>query len=191
MKLVTVTAPSIEPVTIAEARDQCWLLSDTTHDTKLTRLISSARSSIEALTGIRCIQQTVRLELNEFPGWSIDLGCYPVQSITSLVYDDENGTEQTLVAGTGYWSDLGGMYPRLSPVTAWPATHATKPACIRITMVVGYANAAGVPPDLRDAILQRVAERFEHASESVEAVTLADVPLSVRAMIAPHCRGVT
>lgn len=191
MKLITVTAPQREPITLDEARDQCWLRADTTHDGKLLRLIASARASIEAMTGVRCIQQTVRLELDGFAAGALDLGCYPVQSITTVAYDDADGAAQTLTSGTDFWPDLGGMYPTLAPVRSWPATLAGKPGCVRVTMVVGYPSPADVPPDLRDAILQRVAERFENAGETVTGPAISSVPLSVRVMLAPLTRGVT
>lgn len=188
MKLIATVAPTIEPVTLDQARAQCNLYDDATHDATLSRLITAARSSIEGASGVRCLTQTVRLELDSFPDGDLDLGVYPVASITSVAYDDEAGATQTLVANTGYWADLGGMYPRILPVTAWPATLSGKPGCVRVTMVVGYTSADAVPADLRHAVLMRVTEMFERRGESIEAVTVSSVPVAVDLLIAPHRR---
>ena len=78
--IVTVTPPTLEPVTLDEARAQLSLYDDSTHDLLISRLISAARASAESLTGMRCMTQTVRLELDGFPVSDIDLGCYPVRA---------------------------------------------------------------------------------------------------------------
>ena len=191
MKLITVTGPTTEPVTVQEARVQCALYDDMTHDARLAGLIAAARASAEQATGMRCMAQAVRLELDGFPCAEVDLGCYPVASITSVKYDDADGVEQTMVSGTDYWPDIGGMYPRILPVDSWPATKAGKPASVRVVMVVGHASAASLAPDVKHAILLRVTELFEHAGESIEAVSIAETPVSMRLLLAPHMRLVT
>ena len=188
--IITVTPPSIEPVSLDEARAQLSLYDDATHDLLLSRLISAARASAEVATGMRCMSQTARLELDGFPddGTAIDLGCYPVASVTSVKFDDTNGVEQTLVSGTDYWPSLGGMFPLLAPIDGWPDTCDGKPASVRIVMVVGNTAAANVPQDVRHAILLRMTEMFERRGEAVEAVSVAETPLSMRALLAPHTR---
>lgn len=189
--IVTVTGPASEPVTVQEARTQCSLYDSTTHDTLLAQLISAARASVEQLAGVRCMTQTVRLELDGFPDAEIDLGCYPVASITSVKYDDTSGVEQTLVSGTDYWPSLGGMFPRLVSVDGWPTAYEGKPASVRVVMVVGNASAASLSPDVKQAILLRITELFEHRSESIEAVSIDETPVSMRLLLAPHTRMVT
>jgi len=188
--IITVTPPSIEPVSLDEARAQLSLYEDQSFDLLIARLIAAARASAEAATGMRCMTQTVRLELDEFPddGTAIDLGCYPVASITSVKYDDSNGVEQTLVGGSDYWPSLSGMYPLLAPIDGWPDTYDGKPASVRIVMVVGNTSASNVPQDVRHAILLRMTEMFERRGEAVEAVSVAETPLSMRGLLAPHTR---
>lgn len=188
--IVTVTPPTLEPVTLDEARAQLSLYDDSTHDLLISRLISAARASAESLTGMRCMTQTVRLELDGFPVSDIDLGCYPVASITSVKYDDTDGVEQTLVSGTDYWPSLGGMFPLLAPVDGWPTAYQGKPASVRITMAAGHASAATVPQDVKHAILLRVTEMFDRRGEAVEAVSVADTPLSLRELLGPHTRWI-
>lgn len=186
--LVTVTGPTAEPVTVQEARADLSLADDMTHDTLLERLISAARSSVEAATGMRCMSQTVRLDLDGFPSGDIDLGCYPVSAITIVAYDDSDGVAQTLVSGTDYWPALSGMYPRIVPINGWPDTYPGKPASVRVTMTAGYGSAALVPADVKHAIRVRTVEMFERRGESVEGISVASVPLSLSVLLAAHSR---
>lgn len=186
MALVTTVEPTGLPVTLAEAKDQCRILStDVSHDVKILRHIEEATQSIETLTGARLRSQTVRLDLNGFPtGYysCIDLGVYPVTAITAFAYDDEDNVAQTLTVTTDYWQNLGGMYPYVQAVTYWPATYFAKPASVRITMTVGYATQEAVPSDLKHAVLMRVKEYFDNASESVTGQSVESTVSSVKAL---------
>lgn len=174
MALVITTAATSPPVSLSEAKEQCRIVtSDVTHDSLLTRLINDATAKIERITLCKMAQQTVRLELDSFPTGvgldaCIDLTTYPVNSITSIVYDDVDNVEQTLVEGTDYYVSLSGMYPTVSPVTYWPSTKTDKPAAVRITMSVGFdgsPNTTAAPEDLRHAILLHVKHSFDHGGK--------------------------
>lgn len=193
MALVDLTIPSNYPVSLDDAKEQCRILStDTTHDTRLIGLIRQATQSIETMTGCRLSSQSVRLDLDGFPSGNLDLGVYPVNSITSFVYDDADNTEQTMVLGTNYWQSLGGMYPFLCPIDAWPSTKYGKPACVRITMSVGFFIGSPVtsnpPDDLRRAILMRVKEYFDNAGESITGQTVQSTVSTVKALTDLHRR---
>lgn len=171
MSIVVTVPPTATPVTLEEAKEQCRLAADdNTQNTLIDRLLRTAVSDIEGATGALLSTQTVRLDLDGFPDGDIDLTTYPVASITSVKYDDANNVEQTMVAGTDYWSSLNGLYPKLSPVDPWPMTYYGKPNAVRITMVVGYSGAA--PESLRHAILLRVEELFtgEDMSSAINAL---------------------
>lgn len=193
MPLVTLTLPGSSPVSLAEAKEQCRIVSsDTTHDSLLARLINEAVSSIETITGARLSDQTVRLDLDGFASSNIDLGVYPVNSITSVVYDDADNVAQTMVLGTDYWESLSGMYPFICPVESWPATRAGKPGSVRITMSVGYyessPNITAAPDDLRHAVLMRVKEYFDNAGESVTGLSVEGTVSTVKALTDLHRR---
>jgi len=190
MALVNLTRPTDTPVSLDEAKEQCRIVSsDTNHDTLLLRLIDEATRSIETLTGARLASQSMRLSLDEFPcGYysRIELGVYPVNSITSVKYDDADGVETTLVEDTDYWVNLEGMYPYIQAVTYWPATQYAKPASVRIVMSVGYyigsPVTAACPDDLRHAVLMRVKEYFDNSGESVTGQSVESTVSSVKAL---------
>lgn len=205
MKLITVTGPTEEVVTLDDARAQLSLLDDTSHDARILRLIRAATRQAEAHTGMRALTQTVRLELDEFPvprwsclserlylqkrGGPIDLGVYPVASISSVAYDDADGVAQTLVAGTDFYADLGSLTPRIVPVNDWPDTKAGKPGAVRITMVVGYTSPDLVPDDFAQAVLLRMSELFDNTAES-SPLSLSPVSVGFEMLLAPHRRVV-
>lgn len=187
MKLVTVTAPTEEPVSLDDAKAQVSIIDDTSHDARLLRLIKAARFQAESHTGMRALTQTVRLELDTFPEGAIDLAVYPVASISSVQYDDTNNVQQTLVINTGYYSDITGMTPRILPVDSWPETKSGKPGAVRIIMVVGYNSADLVPEDFSQAVLMRLAELFDQTTESVQSMT-APASVGFELLLAPHRR---
>ena len=199
MALVNLTAPTSTPVSLAEAKEQCRIVSsDTTHDSLLLRLIGEATRSIETLTGTRLDSQSVQLNLNGFPDGvysCIDLGVYPINSITSIKYDDINNAEQTLVLNTDYWESLGGMYPYVQAVSSWPDTKYAKPDSVRIVMDVGYYTGSpltsAAPDDLRHAVLIRVKEYFDNTGESVTGQSVEQTVTSVKSLTDMYRRIVT
>lgn len=185
MALTIVTPATVLPVTLAEAKAQCRIAdADNSRDALLTQAIWDATASIETLTGGKMSATTLQLSLDEFPanGGAIDLGVYPVRSVTLLEYDDPDGVEIALNSGVtvDYWSALGGIYPRVIPSTYWPATQAGKPDSVRILMAAGYVGSP--PRDLCRAILMRVAEYFENTSESIVGTIVSQTETTVQVL---------
>lgn len=173
--IVETAAPVGYPVTIEQARAQCALYDETAHDTLLTQLIAAATAEVEDFTGAKIMARTVQLDLDGFQCRDIDLQIYPVQSITSVKYDEPAGTEQT-VPTADYYQALTGMNPRLRSVGYWPATLVNKPGSVRVLCVVGYEGTGdspisreNIPANLTQAILMRVYEMWN--DPSVEAST--------------------
>ena len=188
MKTITVTAATDYPVSIADAREQCAILDDDSHDVLLSRLIRSATKTVEAELEAVLMTQTLRVEFDGFPSGDLVIPVYPVQSITSVAYDDENDVEQTLVDGTDYWSTIEGQAPRLVAIESWPATKARKPGSVRITITAGYADQAAVPEDIRHAILIKVAELFMHREEAVVGMSVTPTQNTIKRLLTPHRR---
>lgn len=158
--LTRTQGPSSEPVTLAEARDQCEIAaSDSVHDTKLTRYIASAREQVEHDTGYAMMTQTYKLVMSEFPDddW-IQLPVRPVQSITSITYYDDTDTQQTLAA-TVYGLDTGRRSIYLKNDQEWPTVNLQNNG-IEITFVAGYGGADNIPATLKQMVLLSVAQQF-------------------------------
>ena len=176
MPLTLITAPSVEPVTLAEAKLQCKVDADLTADDALiSALISAVREQAEHEIGGALITQTWERTLDAFPaaGGALELGMPPVQSLVSVKYLDAAGTEQTLV-NTAYTLDAvagpGWVLPAAG--TDWPAAGDYANA-VRVRFVAGYGLAAAVPAAVKAWMLLHIAEWYaqrEAGSDKPRAV---------------------
>ena len=93
MGLTLITAPSAEPISVAEAKTSPSLnFSASTHDTDIGMLIEEARVKAETITRRAFITQTWELVLDGFPTGGIVLPMPPLQSVASIKYIDTDGT---------------------------------------------------------------------------------------------------
>lgn len=156
MKFKIITPVATEPVSLEEARLQCKVDSDdTTHDTLITSLITTARENAQHYTGRALAPQTLEVALDAFPPFdnpSITLPLCPVTSITSIKYTDLAGTEQTLL-NTKYALSPYGESRMLAPTygSYWPTTQDVMNS-VRIVQVCGY-TAELLPKAAKQAML--------------------------------------
>lgn len=173
--LALVTAPSVNPVTLAEVKEH--LRVDTTdEDTLIATLISAAVDYVSGrsgFTGRALVTQTWDYYLPEFPANNapILLPLPPVQSVTSVIYKDENGTEQTLatsIYGTNNASEPAALVVKQDQT--WPETYLAWDA-VKIRFVAGYAPtgggsptdfASGVPDAIKAAIFLTVGDLYQN-----------------------------
>lgn len=173
MTVVKVTPPAGYPVTLAETKAHLRV-TNTAHDDIITAYIAAATAYIETITEMALVEQVIRIELDGFPEGDIDIPVAPVQSVTSIKYDDTLLAEQTLVESTHYFVRVSGRYPIIAPKGPWPTAYSGKPGSVRITLLAGYPTndsplnyGERVPADLRHAILINVKERFDHGGETI------------------------
>lgn len=108
----------------------------------------------------------------------------PLQSVTSITYIDEDGTEQTLlgspeefqvVAPSGEKAAKGYVRPLYNE--AWPSTR-RMPEAVRVEFVCGYPlvgspAVADVPEDIDHGRLLLIGEMYKNRSESVSGLNPA------------------
>ena len=153
--------PTSEPVSLAEARDQCEIIStDTTHDTKLSRFITAAREQLEHDTGYVCVNQTYTLSFDVFPSCDhIDIPLRPLQSVTSIQYQDADNSQQTLDT-TVYGTDTARRLVYLKHNQSWPSVTEQHNGVI-VTLVAGFGETeANVARLIKQAILLQVTRWF-------------------------------
>lgn len=191
MSLTLFTAPSVEPITLQEAKDHLRV-DGTTDDALISALIQAARQHIDGRDGWlgrALMTQTWDYTLDEFPDTDyIPLPLAPVQSITSITYTDTNGTSQTFSSGNyALGADLD-WSPRvnLGYDKSWPSTR-TIPDAVTVRFVAGYANAASVPAPIKAALLMMIGHLYEHR-ESVADKELSEVPMAVQSLLMPYRR---
>jgi uncharacterized phiE125 gp8 family phage protein len=141
-------------------------------DTLLTDLIETARRDVENDTSRKLITQTIDYYPKSWPkGDRIKLPFGNLQSITSIVYTDTDGTATTMTATTDYITELNGNqcgFAVLPYGKSWPSVtlHPSNPIAIRY--ICGYGvTAASVPVTARQAIKARCVNLYANRGDDI------------------------
>lgn len=150
-----VTAPTLDAVTIEQAKKQCEIAeSDTAHDEHLYQLIDRARDEFEADCDLCISPQTWRVYTDHIKdGLQLQKG--PIQSITSIKYYDSGNTFQTLATSV-YGFDVANRKIRLKYDQVWPA-YVTRWDAWEITYLCGFTT---LPPMAVQAMLILIEKYF-------------------------------
>jgi hypothetical protein len=188
-----VTAPAVEPVSLAELKLFAKVDGDT-ENSLLTYLITSARQQAEAYTQRRFISQTWKLTADFLgepfpdsvpPGWllrteeylALRLAKGPWQSITHMKTYNIDNTLSTVDAAT-YTLDAANGRVLLNSGYSWP-DNLRDYAAVEVTFVAGYGAAASdVPQAIRTAILMHATAMYENRC--------ADMPTSCTNLLDPY-----
>jgi uncharacterized phiE125 gp8 family phage protein len=180
-RITVLVPPTVEPVDIETMKLQSNVIDDT-QEPLLAEMIAGAREDCEHRCNRSFLQQTLLLTLDAFPGPSLIGVPYgvpyslpghaillergPVQSVTSIQYQDMSGTWQTMPSAD-YVADLSGPMPRITPVFGkiWPIT-LPQIGAVKVTYVAGYGTtASAVPAGVRNWIRMRAATLYENREE--------------------------
>lgn len=178
MSLALVTAPTVEPVTLQEAKDHLRI-DGSDDDATVSMLISAARRWCEDYTGRTFVTTTWDWSFDCFDGPVLCVPRPALKSVTSISYVDTAGVTQVLSSAV-YRVDTASEPGRIALAygQTWPSTQSVINA-VTVRFVAGYV---GVPEHVRCAILMLVGEMFEQRQESVTG-TLASVPFGVRELL--------
>lgn len=173
MSYKLITAPSEEPVSLAEAKAHCRV-DGTSDDTLITALIVAAREQVEHKTGRAFCTQTWELVLDAFPA-AFALRKAPTQSLVSLKYLDVDGVEQTLdPADTLLDKDSEPGYLTPAYGKTWPESYAV-PNAVRVRYVCGYGAAAAVPQSIKSWMLLAIGTMYAQR-ETIVAGQVSALP---------------
>lgn len=162
-------------------------VDDATDDALIAAMLKAARQAVEARQNISTLTKTIVQKLERFPSSYkvatdyenvIKLLVYPVVSVSSITYLDENGALQTLaqnlyevdtyrgIIGEAVDQDFPDTYLSLNDVT--------------ITYTAGFGTAAtDCPSDIRIAVLKLIANMYDNRGDSVYKMpTASDVMLN-------------
>lgn len=188
--LELVTAPTVEPVTLAQARAWLRLRETGPEDEEIEDLITAARVLIEAEWSVRLVNSTWRLTMEGFPGCGpIRIPIGPLVSVSSIQYVDGAGATQTL--GSSHYTVDTSVNP--GEITAaygeaWPVTRC-QPRAVLVTFVAGHgATAASVPRTLQLAVKMAVNWWFERRGDERESAGTA-LPEVCRRLVMAHWSG--
>lgn len=196
--LLETSAPSVEPVTLAQARSQCRLVasgSPPTHpdDDQLEIYIAAARSAAEDFCNRPFVQRSIAWRFDRFDSdnQQLKIPTGQVRSITSISYVDTDGNPQSFTDFTFLPTNLGGiLVPDYN--FEWPDVRGHL-GDVTITFVAGYEDDGASPPDLtanipvpiKSAILLYTAHLYMNR-EAVTDGAKNEMPLGVRDLLWPY-----
>lgn len=176
MGYTTTTQPASEPVTLAQAKQQCRVDHDD-EDDLITALIKPARELAEHRTGRALITQTCLWVMPKLCGEKIAFPVAPVQSISSITYLDSNGVQQTLPTSV-YALDKTGNgkhYLRLLNGQSWPGVLDQFDA-VKITFVAGYGDATDIPASVKQWMLLVIAFWYKNKESATDGSVVTELP---------------
>ncbi len=174
-KLTVSVAPSVEPITTAEAKE--WLridTSDTSQDAVLAIVIKGVRQLLEESLNRTLIDTTYAYEMHGRDMVSpISLPKPDVQSITSLTtYEDVSGSETPTVVASSDYQLTGGQY-LVERNNGWTINREYRAGTL--VYVAGYGAAgSNVPQDIIAAMLEIIALRWENRGDYGNFVSRTD-----------------
>lgn len=180
MGFVVTTQPSVEPITLQEAKDHLRVDS-TDEDALISELIKTARQYVEQITR-PLITQSQTLYADCFDGV---MELKPnLQSITSIGYTDTNGDPQTVAS---YQVNTASIIGTVQPAydASWPSTQASVNA-VQIEFVTGYGLAADVPAPIKAAMLLLIGHWYQNRESVMVGVSVTDTPMAVDMLLSPY-----
>jgi uncharacterized phiE125 gp8 family phage protein len=184
LRFAQTAAAAFEPLTLAELKLHLRV-DDDADNALITSLGVAARNYVETRTNHILCARTFYFEANAFPteGNEIVFPIAPVTAVASVAYVDTQQTVQTLAATYRLQSNIIPSRLRTALTeNAWVLTGYADDA-VRITATVGYATAAAVPPEAKQAILLLVGHWYENREAVVNGTISSDVKLTVEALL--------
>lgn len=188
MRPILITAPAVEPVSLAEAKS--WLREDNDDEDQLIQtLLVSARLTLEAWTRRFFITQGWRLICDNWPfpksgTKSITIAFAPFRAVTAIRVYNINDIA-SLIESTSYrvrGGDQGGCILFETP----PKPPGRALEGVEIDFTVGYGSSPSqIPEPLRQAILLLVAHWREYRGDDN---ALMAFPSTAMALCAPYRR---
>ena len=197
MRIQIITAPTVEPVSLAETKEFLRIDADlTTEDSLINSFIQSARLEIEQECGRALAVQTVRAVFDRFPARGkrfMPLPRAPLISITSVEYIDADHTLQTWDA-SNYRVENAAIPGGIYCITSWPTIESREGGAVRVTYQCGYSVADGegeepseiIPELLKVAIYYTVNHWYENRDQVIVGSIATPLPRSVKNIIAKY-----
>lgn len=186
MSLLMTAAPTVEPITLAEAKLHCRI-DGTSEDAYISSLVVTSRLQIESALGLAMITQSWRLTLDTWPRRRIiELPMRPVQSIEQVAIVHSNGDVTPQLAST-YRLDGQANPARIALTTIAPPAPEVSAAGILIDFTAGFGPAAAdVPEPIRHATLLLVAHWYECREPTPAGTTPPRIPSTIDTLLSPY-----
>lgn len=149
----------------------------TAEDDLLTDIIQAARENVEDITRRALLTQTWEYYLDAWPDEDfIRLPFGNLQTVTSIIWKDTDGTGTTLTAGTDYLVETNGEdcgFIVLPYGETWPSggtLYTSNP--ITIKFVCGWTAANLIPSKIKSAVKMIIADLWENRESQIVSLTM-------------------
>src|SRR5262245_425152 len=195
MALRRIVAPTVEPLTLAEVKEHLRV-DHNASDSIIEAYIAAATSYVDGEFGVlgrALVTQTWELVIDHFPVHEIKIPLPPLQSVTSIKYDDPDGFEQTLATDQYYVDDASEPAWVVPVVGGWPTAVLQAVNSVRIRYVAGYDPTTDSPPDLagnvpqaiKQAMLLLIGNFHEHREQNIVGLTTMTLPFAAQNLLRP------
>ena len=166
-------------LSLSEVKDHLRVEVDD-DDTLIGNLLTAAYSFVEKYCD-SIILDTEKVDYLDCFQSEIMLKHSPVQSITSIAYNDEDSASQSQ---TDYYLDTREQRAVLKPKygETWPATDNTYENVV-ITYQSGYAST---PEQVNQAVLMLIGSLYEQRENHIIGVSIDTIPLSAEYLLEPY-----
>lgn len=191
MALELVTAPAAAPITTTVARRHLRVDGDD-DDPLIDGLVAAATIEAENYTRRAIITQTWDLKFDRFPAGEIRIPKAPLDSITTLKYTDNNGTQQTwdtsnytVDTPVGPQADVGRIVRAFG--VSWPSTRNVINA-VEIQFVAGYglAESSEIPAGILQGMLLMIGHLYENRQSVITGTIATELPQAVKSLWTPY-----
>ena len=188
MNLKIITQPTIEPVSLAEAKNHLRVVTDV-DNTLIASEIVTARHHCENILHRALASTTFELVMDKFPCTQIELPMPPTESVTSIKYTNSDGLEVE-------WDDENYIFYNCEPAIiicaygiSWPSFTPYPIGAIKIRYVAGYKTTGTdasllIPEEYKNAMLLLIGHLYSHREEVSEEV-LKNIPIGIDSLLYP------
>lgn len=190
--LVRVVQPTVEPISLAEAKVQCRVDTEDS-DAYITTLITVARQYLEDVCDVTFISSVWEAKYDLFPIWQIILPRPPMApGDVTVTYRRGDGTYGTLTSAAGdFQVDTSAIPGRIYPnwASSWPATRGDENS-VTVRYSAGYGpDGRSVPATARHLMLFLVSHWYDSRQLSVTGGQV-QVPYAFRTLLAASGLGI-
>jgi len=192
MKTTLVTAPTGVVVDLETMKGHLRVDHDA-DDFYIETLTKSALACVENITNRKLLTQTWTAYADEWPrGDQFTLPYGKLQSVTSVIYLDEDGTSNTVDSGdyiVDILSDPGRVV--LEADKSWPTETLYPSNPIQITYTCGYGVAADVPAPIKAAMMLLVGDAYANRESFVvgQSQTIQVIPNYLTGLLSSYRLG--
>lgn len=176
MTTVKITAATPGAITADEAKLHARI-SGSADDALLTRLIAVVHLEAEAELQRSILPTVWEKRLPCFPARAIELLYPTVTAVTHIKYYDGSGTLITMDSAD-YQVDML-LAPAIvvpAPGDVWPSTESERLGAVQIRYTAGWADANAVPAAVKQWMLVRLAQLYEHREQVAIGGTIERMP---------------